>query len=156
MTEFWYAEQGSMSGNSTRSGSFRKVVQPQPQRKEEKWWLPVPCVPHGGLSEKSKKHLRQKHDRANQIHKAAMAINSGILAEMQIPESYMASLPKVECDSVNLFLLKMRNLQLQETLTVSSIFSSLRVGKQLWEIQSTDTCIMQTSSHLIICLILST
>lgn len=93
-TEFWYAEQGSMSGNSTRSGSFRKIVQAQPQRKEEKWWLPVPCVPHGGLSEKSKKHLKQKHDRANQIHKAAMAINSGILAEMQIPESYMTSLPK--------------------------------------------------------------
>ncbi|XP_047983026.1 rop guanine nucleotide exchange factor 3-like [Salvia hispanica] len=92
--EFWYAEQGSMSGNSTRSGSFRRIVQPQTQRNEEKWWLPVPCVPLGGLSEKSKKHLRQKHDRASQIHKAAMAINSGILSEMQIPESYMATLPK--------------------------------------------------------------
>ncbi|XP_073042047.1 rop guanine nucleotide exchange factor 3-like [Primulina eburnea] len=32
-------------------------------------------------------------DVANQIHKAAMAINSGILAEMQIQESYTASLP---------------------------------------------------------------
>lgn len=96
MTEFWYAEQGSMSGNSTRSGSFRRiVVQPQPQRKEEKWWLPVPCVSPDGLSEKSKKHLQQKRDCAYQIHKAAMAINSAILAEMQIPESYMASLPKV-------------------------------------------------------------
>ncbi|XP_020547386.1 rop guanine nucleotide exchange factor 3 isoform X1 [Sesamum indicum] len=96
VTEFWYAEQGSMSGNSTRSGSFRRiVVQPQPQRKEEKWWLPVPCVSPDGLSEKSKKHLQQKRDCAYQIHKAAMAINSAILAEMQIPESYMASLPKV-------------------------------------------------------------
>ncbi|KAL0428865.1 UNVERIFIED_CONTAM: Rop guanine nucleotide exchange factor 3 [Sesamum radiatum] len=95
VTEFWYAEQGSMSGNSTRSGSFRRiVVQPQPQRKEEKWWLPVPCVSPDGLSEKSKKHLQQKRDCAYQIHKAAMAINSAILAEMQIPESYMASLPK--------------------------------------------------------------
>ncbi|KAG8391832.1 hypothetical protein BUALT_Bualt01G0228000 [Buddleja alternifolia] len=95
-TEFWYAEQGSISGNSTHSGSFRRIVQPQPQaqRKEEKWWLPVPCVSQDGLSEKSKKHLRQKRDCANQIHKAAMAINSGILAEMQIPESYMVSLPK--------------------------------------------------------------
>ncbi|KAL8500005.1 hypothetical protein ACS0TY_019846 [Phlomoides rotata] len=93
-TEFWYAEQGSMSGNSTHSGSFRKIVQPQPHRKEEKWWLPIPCVAHGGLSEKSKKHLRQKRDNANQIHKAAMAINSAILAEMEIPESYIASLPK--------------------------------------------------------------
>ncbi|KAI3444544.1 hypothetical protein Pfo_001209 [Paulownia fortunei] len=93
-TEFWYAEQGSLSGNSTHSGSFRRIVQPQSQRKEEKWWLPVPCVSCDGLSEKSKKHLRQKRDCAYQIHKAAMAINSGILAEMQIPESYMASLPK--------------------------------------------------------------
>ncbi|KAM0002309.1 putative PRONE domain, Rop guanine nucleotide exchange factor [Helianthus debilis subsp. tardiflorus] len=30
-TEFWYVEQGTMSGNS-RSGSFRKI----PQRKDEK------------------------------------------------------------------------------------------------------------------------
>uniref|UniRef100_A0A6N2M8C9 PRONE domain-containing protein n=1 Tax=Salix viminalis TaxID=40686 RepID=A0A6N2M8C9_SALVM len=40
--EFWYAEQGSMSSNSTRSGSFRRVIT---QRKEEKWWVPVPYVP---------------------------------------------------------------------------------------------------------------
>ncbi|KAL9430180.1 hypothetical protein AB3S75_025542 [Citrus x aurantiifolia] len=90
-TEFWYAEQGSMSSNSTRSGSFRRVIV---QRKEEKWWLPVPCVPPGGLSEKSRKHLRHKRDCANQIHKAAMAINSTILAEMEIPDSFMANLPK--------------------------------------------------------------
>ncbi|KAM7511984.1 hypothetical protein LguiB_010859 [Lonicera macranthoides] len=92
-TEFWYAEQGSMSGNSIHSGSFRKLMQPS-QRKEEKWWLPVPCVPPTGLSEKSRKHLRHKRDAANQIHKAAMAINSSILAEMEIPNSFMASLPK--------------------------------------------------------------
>ncbi|XP_060218618.1 rop guanine nucleotide exchange factor 3 [Lycium barbarum] len=95
-TEFWYAEKGSMSNNSTRVGSFRKViqVQPQPQRKEEKWWLPVVCVPSGGITEEARKHLRHKRDCANQIHKAAMAINSSILAEMEIPESYMTSLPK--------------------------------------------------------------
>ncbi|KAI5564578.1 hypothetical protein BDE02_14G068600 [Populus trichocarpa] len=90
-TEFWYAEQGSMSSNSTLSGSFRRVIV---QRKEEKWWVPVPCVPSGGLSEKSRKHLRHKRDCAYQIHKASMAINSSILAEMEIPETYIASLPK--------------------------------------------------------------
>ncbi|KAE9595519.1 hypothetical protein Lal_00030619 [Lupinus albus] len=91
-TEFWYAEQGSISGNSTRSrgGSFRKVV----QRKDEKWWLPVPCVHPGGISNDSRKHLIEKRDCANQIHKASMAINSSILAEMDIPETYMANLPK--------------------------------------------------------------
>lgn len=82
-----------MSGNSIRAISFRKVVPSQP--KEEKWWLPVPCVPNDGLSEKMRKHLRQKRDAANQIHKAAMAINSSILADMEIPEKYVASLPKV-------------------------------------------------------------
>lgn len=63
--------------------------------------MPVPCVSPDGLSEKAKKHLRQKRDCANQIHKAAMAINSGILAEMQIPDSYMASLPKVRYRDLN-------------------------------------------------------
>jgi hypothetical protein len=101
-TEFWYAEQGSISGNSNRSshssagshskaGSFRIIA----QRKDEKWWLPVPCVHSGGLSDKSRKHLIEKRDCANQIHKAAMAINSSVLAEMDIPETYMANLPKV-------------------------------------------------------------
>ena len=92
-TEFWYAEQGSISGNSTRSrgGSFRRIV----QRKDEKWWLPVPCVHLGGLIDKSRKHLNEKRDCANQIHKAAMAINSSALAEMDIPETYMSNLPKV-------------------------------------------------------------
>ncbi|KAM7261158.1 hypothetical protein ACFE04_026633 [Oxalis oulophora] len=89
-TEFWYAEQGSMSSNS-RFGSFRGVIV---QRKEDKWWLPVPCVSNEGLSEKSRKHLQHKRACANQIHKAAMAINGSILSEMEIPESYMSSLPK--------------------------------------------------------------
>eukprot|EP00256_Glycine_max_P023488 XP_003545426.2 rop guanine nucleotide exchange factor 2 [Glycine max] len=91
-TKFWYAEQGTISRNSTRSrgGSFRRIV----QRKDEKWWLPVPCVHLGGLIDKSRKHLNEKRDCANQIHKAAMAINSSALAEMDIPETYMSNLPK--------------------------------------------------------------
>ncbi|GLT84607.1 hypothetical protein SLE2022_028280 [Rubroshorea leprosula] len=88
--EFWYAEHGSTSSNSTRSGSFRRVV----QQKEEKWWVPVPCVPPAGLSEKSRKHLQHKRDCAKQIHKAAMAINSSILSEMAIPDTFIVSLPK--------------------------------------------------------------
>lgn len=90
-SEFWYIEAGNLPATSTRSGSFRRSF----QRKEEKWWLPVPCVPPTGLSEKARKQLRHKRDCANQIHKAAMAINSSILAEMEIPHSYLASLPKV-------------------------------------------------------------
>ncbi|XP_023000612.1 rop guanine nucleotide exchange factor 3-like isoform X1 [Cucurbita maxima] len=93
-TEFWYAEKGSMSSNSnsnrSKSASFRRLS----LQKEEKWWLPVPCLPSCGLSEKARKQLRNNREFANQIHKAAMAINSTILAEMDIPESYIDTLPK--------------------------------------------------------------
>ncbi|MFS7907929.1 putative PRONE domain, Rop guanine nucleotide exchange factor [Helianthus anomalus] len=51
------------------------------------------CVIPEGFSEKARKHLRQKRDSANQIHKAAMAINCSILAEIEIPHTYITSLP---------------------------------------------------------------
>ncbi|GAB4844486.1 hypothetical protein Ancab_037864 [Ancistrocladus abbreviatus] len=89
-TEFWYMEQGNRSMNASRATSFRKVV----QRKDEKWWLPVPCIPSGGLNDSCRRHLKHQRDCANQIHKAAMAINNNILHEMEVPESYMAGLPK--------------------------------------------------------------
>ncbi|KAK7295085.1 hypothetical protein RJT34_17988 [Clitoria ternatea] len=91
-TEFWYAE--NIPGNSSplHAASFRRIV----QRKDEKWWLPVPCVLPGGLSDKSRKHLIEKRDCANQIHKAAMAINSNVLAEIDIPETYIDDLPKLK------------------------------------------------------------
>ncbi|GAB2290449.1 hypothetical protein Dimus_024729 [Dionaea muscipula] len=90
-TKFFYMEQ---AGNRSlySSSSFRnKVV----QRQDEKWWLLVPCIPFGGLLDKCRKHLKHQRDCANQIHKAAMAINNHILNEMKVPESYMAGLPKV-------------------------------------------------------------
>jgi hypothetical protein len=43
----------------------------------------------------TRKQLQHKRDSANQILKAAMAINSIALAEMEIPESYLDSLPNV-------------------------------------------------------------
>ncbi|KAJ4892400.1 Rop guanine nucleotide exchange factor 4 [Raphanus sativus] len=93
--EFWYVERGSSSMHSNNdgrdSGSFRKVVV---QRKDEKWWLPVPCVPAEGLSEDERKNLRHKRDCANQIHKAALAINDSTLNDMDIPDSYLTTLPK--------------------------------------------------------------
>ncbi|KAL5167034.1 Rop guanine nucleotide exchange factor 3 [Glycine soja] len=95
-TEFWYAE--NIPGNSSRlrGASFRKNV----PRKDDKWWLPVPCVLPGGLSDKSRKHLIEKRDCANQIHKAAMAININVLAEIDIPETYIDNLPKSGRSSV--------------------------------------------------------
>uniref|UniRef100_A0A1D1XG24 Rop guanine nucleotide exchange factor 2 n=1 Tax=Anthurium amnicola TaxID=1678845 RepID=A0A1D1XG24_9ARAE len=88
--EFWYVEEGDRSPQAHMMRSFRRVI----HRNDEKWWLPFPCVPPSGLLEKSRKRLRQKRACAHQIHKAAMAINSSILAEMEVPDSYLAALPK--------------------------------------------------------------
>ncbi|PON87617.1 PRONE domain containing protein [Trema orientale] len=89
-TEFWYVDQGVVAQEADGSASFRKTL----QRQEEKWWLPVPRVPAGGLNEISRKQLNHTRECTNQILKAAMAINSITLTEMEVPESYLEALPK--------------------------------------------------------------
>ncbi|KAE8686986.1 Rop guanine nucleotide exchange factor 7 [Hibiscus syriacus] len=83
-------------GSLRQPPSFKKIGQHASplQRHEEKWWLPVPQVPPGGLDENSRKELQHKRDCANQILKVAMAINNITLADMEVPESYFESLPK--------------------------------------------------------------
>ena len=90
-TEFWYVDQGIIAPEADGSVSFRKTV----QRQEEKWWLPVPRVPTGGLSDNSRKQLNHTRECTNQILKAVMAINSISLSEMEVPDSYLDTLPKV-------------------------------------------------------------
>lgn len=89
-TEFWYIDQGILAPDADGSSSFRRGL----PRQEEKWWLPVPRVPSGGLQEDSRKQLQHKRDCTNQILKAAMAINSITLVDMEVPESFLESLPK--------------------------------------------------------------
>ncbi|KAL3645293.1 Rop guanine nucleotide exchange factor 5 [Castilleja foliolosa] len=89
-TEFWYIDQGVVAPESDGSASFRKAI----QRQEDKWWLPVPRVPPGGLPEVTRKQLSNKREFASQILKAAMSINSIALADMDVPESYIETLPK--------------------------------------------------------------
>ncbi|XP_055808621.1 rop guanine nucleotide exchange factor 7-like [Solanum dulcamara] len=89
-TEFWYVDQGILAPESDGSSSFRNPL----PRQEEKWWLPVPRVPPGGLRENARRQLQHRRDSTNQILKAAMAINSNSLAEMEVPESYLEGLPK--------------------------------------------------------------
>ncbi|KAL9365285.1 hypothetical protein Peur_043158 [Populus x canadensis] len=89
-TEFWYVDQGIVAPDGDGSASFRKTM----QRQEEKWWLPVPRVPAGGLSDDTRKQLNHTRECTNQILKAAMAINSVALAEMDVPDSYLEALPK--------------------------------------------------------------
>lgn len=43
----------------------------------------------------SRKFIQHQKDCVNQVLKAAMAINAQIISEMEIPEDYIESLPKV-------------------------------------------------------------
>ncbi|CAM0883575.1 unnamed protein product [Alopecurus aequalis] len=88
--EFWYVDQGICAPDCDGSASFRAAF----SRRDDKWWLPVPRVPPGGLRDMTRTQLQHKRDCASQILKAAMAINSNALAEMDVPESYLDSLPK--------------------------------------------------------------
>ncbi|XP_074372037.1 rop guanine nucleotide exchange factor 12-like isoform X2 [Apium graveolens] len=63
-------------------------------QRDDKWWLPTIKVPPEGLSEASRKFLQYQKDCVNQVLKASMAINAQVLSEMDIPESYIESLPK--------------------------------------------------------------
>lgn len=97
-TEFWYVDRGILvaDADDDRSGAYPSSSFGRPSlRQEEKWWLPCPRVPSKGLSEDSRKKLQQCRDCANQILKAAMAINSAVLAETEIPDAYLETLPKV-------------------------------------------------------------
>lgn len=69
------------------------------KRKDDKWWLPTPKVPPNGLCDVSRKWLQFQKDSVNQVLKAAMAINAQVLSEMEIPDNYIESLPKVRRQS---------------------------------------------------------
>ncbi|XP_024006289.1 rop guanine nucleotide exchange factor 11 [Eutrema salsugineum] len=78
--EFFYVKKDSPDSSETRN--------------DEKWWLPAVKVPPNGLSEISRRFLQSQKECVNQVLKAAMAINAQVLSEMEIPESYLESLPK--------------------------------------------------------------
>lgn len=88
-TEFCYVERG-MAESDTNVYN-RNNSNP---RQKEKWWLPAPRVPEGGLTGDTKKKLQHQRDSVNQILKAAMAINSQVLSEMEIPDIYWESFAK--------------------------------------------------------------
>lgn len=68
----------------------------QNKRTDDKWWIPTPKVPPNGLSEVTRKWLQFQKDSVHQVLKAAMAINAQVISEMNIPENYIDSLPKVK------------------------------------------------------------
>lgn len=92
-TDFWYVDRGIVLPEDDNDNSG--CVGRPSIRQEEKWWLPYPKVPPTtGLSEDARKRLQQCRDCTNQILKAALAINTNVLAEMDIPNAYLESLPK--------------------------------------------------------------
>ncbi|KAJ6671590.1 ROP GUANINE NUCLEOTIDE EXCHANGE FACTOR 1 [Salix viminalis] len=95
-TEFWYVDRGIVVADGGDCDAYPPGISGgRPSiRQEEKWWLPCPKVPPNGLSDDARKRLQQCRDCTNQILKAAMAINSSVLVEMEIPTAYMVTLPK--------------------------------------------------------------
>lgn len=95
-SEFFYVDRGIIVAGSDDIETYPLSTSPvRPAiRQEEKWWLPFPKVPPNGLSEDMRKRLQQSRECTNQILKAAMAINSSVLTEMEIPDIYLESLPK--------------------------------------------------------------
>lgn len=95
-TEFWYVDRGIIVAEADNHDAYPlSASSGRPSiRQEEKWWLPCPKVPPNGLSEDARKRLQQCRDCTNQILKAAMAINSSVLAEMEIPSAYLETLRK--------------------------------------------------------------
>ncbi|MCO5553312.1 hypothetical protein L7F22_006833 [Adiantum nelumboides] len=84
-TEFWYIDQALE--RLENDGSLF-------QRQEERWWLPSPKVPVGGLSSGTRKHMKRLRESISQILKAALAVNAQVLSEMKVPSAYVESLPK--------------------------------------------------------------
>ncbi|KAF3335559.1 rop guanine nucleotide exchange factor 3-like protein [Carex littledalei] len=117
-TDFWYGDPRNDSFKSTKSFS----------RSEDKWWVPVPCLPDNGLSILASKELQKKRDCANQIHKAAMAINNDILAEMEVPESYITTLPKSGRLSVGDDIYY--HMQTTDQFSAETVLSSLHISSE--------------------------
>lgn len=86
--EYWYV--------SRDAEESEKGVQ-----KGDKWWLPTIKVPSNGLSEDSRLFMHEQKEAVIQVLKASMAINAKILSDMNVPESYMETLPKVHSNDLN-------------------------------------------------------
>nr|GMD95698.1 rop guanine nucleotide exchange factor 1 [Ipomoea batatas] len=94
--EFWYVDRAIVLTEADACHSYSSGMHcGRPSiRQEDKWWLPCPKLPPKGLSEAARKRLQQCRDCTNQILKAALAINSSVLAEMETPRAYLETLPK--------------------------------------------------------------
>lgn len=96
-SEFYYVERGviaSAAFDSEMDIPASPLGSPS-IRQEEKWWLPFPKVPPEGLSAGVTNRLPHCKELTSEILEATMAINSSVLARMEIPDVYLSSLPQV-------------------------------------------------------------
>lgn len=93
--EFFYVDRGVVIAGGESIEAYPASPSSGRHSMEDKWWLPFPKVPSNGLSEDMRKRLQKCRECTSQILKAAMAINSSVLAEMEIPNIYLKNLPKV-------------------------------------------------------------
>ncbi|KAM3710945.1 hypothetical protein ACB098_01G071600 [Castanea mollissima] len=112
-SEFYYVDRGIIVAGANDIDTYHLSTSPiRPSiRQEEKWWLPFPKVPPNGLSEDVRKKLQHSRECTNQILKAALAINSSVLAEMDIPVAYLDSLPKAASVKTTVGLRKFLQIQ---------------------------------------------
>lgn len=97
-------------------------------------------VPPNGLSEVSRKWLQYQKESVNQVLKAAMAINAQVLTEMEVPEAYIESLPKVitENDSPTIFTIVSESMwflvqyQMQYTFHMITLSCNKLSSSSLW------------------------
>ncbi|KAL8153198.1 hypothetical protein V2J09_010958 [Rumex salicifolius] len=78
--EFWYVDLDDADAAEKNS--------------QTDWCIPVVKLPANGLSKISRQWLLHQKEAVNQVLKAAITINAAILSEMEIPESYIETLPK--------------------------------------------------------------
>ncbi|KAK3038886.1 hypothetical protein RJ639_028608 [Escallonia herrerae] len=93
-SEFYYVDRGVVVAGGVEEHLCSGRPSISIEEVEEKWWLPFPKVPPNGLSEDTRKRLQHCRECTTQIFKAAAAINSTVLSEMQIPNVYLRSLQK--------------------------------------------------------------
>ncbi|XP_057498881.1 rop guanine nucleotide exchange factor 1-like [Actinidia eriantha] len=95
VTEFCYVDRGIVVADANDGEVYPSAATSgRPSIRQAEKWLPCPKVPPKGLSEDARKTLQQCRDCTNEILKAAMAINSSVLAKMDIPNAYLGTLPK--------------------------------------------------------------
>ncbi|XP_047322933.1 rop guanine nucleotide exchange factor 14-like [Impatiens glandulifera] len=83
-TEFWYEESGTRAGGDLNRS----------ERRSKRWWLPLPQVPAGGLSETERKRLIYHGKIIRQVFKAARSINESVLLEIPVPAIIIDAIPK--------------------------------------------------------------